>query len=430
MNILWIQYIWKEVDEMFFTKKKKTTESPSPIDTIVVIGNGFDRWQGLNTSYADFQTYYHEHLDEILKKLHIKKRKYVSPDGTTEEWSDVELIYGDPFEPGELDNEFWNNFENSLADIDAERLNLFFGKERSDLKDMRRSIRNAKRILTEAFCGWIATISITEEDAGYKFGDNCVFINFNYTDTLRKRFGVDEMREFHIHGEATDKKSIVFGHNRHPQEPETLLAQMGGRFGGLHLVDEILYETDKHCQDNILILCMFLAMNGVMCEEIKDIYVLGQSMSPVDIEYFDFLMRCSKVPSLDNAEEESGELEAEDELDELDELNQRMQFIIDEIGYHNTANENAANAMERWQQREQAARNEQYSKEFLKMLGKPAKTELDSVKVAPRTEDAKWHISYFGDTDKEWKEIVMKELGCSNYQLYPSIDECISRWKK
>lgn len=235
------------------------------------------------------------------------------------------------------------------------------------------------------------------------------------------------MREFHIHGEATDKKSIVFGHNRHPQEPETLLATIGGRFGGLYFVDKILYETDKHCQDNIQILCMFLAMNGVMCEEIKDIYVLGQSMSPVDIEYFDFLMRSSKVPSLDNAEEESGELEAEDELDEL---NQRMQFIIDEIGYHNTANESAANAMERRQQREQDARNEQYSKEFLKMLGKPAKTELDSVKVAPRTEDAKWHISYFGDTDKEWKEIVMKELGCSNYQLYPSIDECISRWKK
>lgn len=126
----------------------------------------------------------------------------------------------------------------------------------------------------------IASISITKEDAGYQFGDNCVFINFNYTDTLRKRFGVDEMREFHIHGEATDKKSIVFGHNRHPQEPETLLATMGGRFWGLHLVDEILYETDKHCQDNIQILCMFLAMNGVMCEEIKDIYVLAAHESP------------------------------------------------------------------------------------------------------------------------------------------------------
>lgn len=411
---------------MIFRKKKKPTERPPKIDTIEIIGNGFDRWQGLNTSYADFQTYYHEHLDEILKKLHIKKNKYISPDGTVEEWSDVELIYGDPFDPDELDNEFWNNFENSLADIDAEQINLFFGKERSDLKDMRRSLRNAKRILTEAFCGWIATISITEENAGYQFGDNCVFINFNYTDTLRKRFGVNEMKEFHIHGDATDKKSIVFGHNRHPQEPEPMLATMGGRFLGLHFVDEILYETDKHCQDNIQILCWFLAMNGVMCEEIEDIYVLGQSMSPVDIEYFDFLMRSSKVPPVDNAEEESDVLETEDKLDELV---QRMQFVIDEIGYHNTANETAANAMERRRQREQNVRNQQYKKEFLKMLGKPTKKELDSVKVAPRTEDAKWHISYYGDTDKKWKEIVMKELGCTNYQLYPSIDECISKWR-
>lgn len=227
---------------MIFRKKKKPTKKlPTPtIDTIIIIGNGFDRWQGLNTSYADFQTYYHEHLNEILKKLHIRKRKYISSDGTVKECSDVELIYGDPFDPGELDNEFWNNFESSLANIDTERINLFFGKERRNLKDMRRSIRNAKRILTEAFCGWIATISITEEDAGYCFGDNCVFINFNYTDTLQKRFGVNEMREIHIHGEATDKKSIVFGHNRHPQEPEPMLAKIGGRFFGLHLLDYTL----------------------------------------------------------------------------------------------------------------------------------------------------------------------------------------------
>lgn len=36
-------------------------------DTIFIIGNGFDRWQGLNTSYADFHAYYLRHRDEILK---------------------------------------------------------------------------------------------------------------------------------------------------------------------------------------------------------------------------------------------------------------------------------------------------------------------------------------------------------------------------
>lgn len=338
----------------------------------------------------------------------------------------MELIYGDPFNPGELENDFWNNFENSLADIDAERINLFFGKEKSDLKDMQRTLRNAKRILTEAFCGWISTISITEDDAGYKFGDNCVFINFNYTDTLQKRFSVAPAKEFHIHGEATDKKSIIFGHNRHPQEPEPIFATMGGRFLGLHFVEKVLYETDKHCQDNIQMLCYFLAMNGVMCEEIKDIYVLGQSMSPVDIEYFDFLMRSSSMPQ-NHQEEKLNEFPVKDELDEM---TQRMQYVIDEIGYQNTADESAANAMERRRKQEQDARNAYFQKEFLRMIGKPSKKEMEEVRVPPRTEDAHWHISYFGDEDKKWKEIVMKELGCNNFTLYPSIDECIFKWKK
>lgn len=410
---------------MFFRIKKKKDIDLPKIDTIIVVGNGFDRWQGLNTSYASFRTYYHEHLDEILKKLHIKKSKFIRLDGTVEEWSDVELIYGDPFNPGELENDFWNNFENSLADIDAERINLFFGKKRSDLKDMRRTLRNAKRILTEAFCGWISAISITADDAGYKFGDNCVFINFNYTDTLQKRFGVAPTKEFHIHGEAADKKSIIFGHNLHPQEPEPIFATMGGRFLGLHFIEEALYETDKHCQDNIQVLCCFLAMNGVMREEIKDIYVLGQSMSPVDIEYFDFFMRSSMLQN--QLEEELDEISMEDELDEMF---QRMQYVVDEIGYQNTADERAANAMERRRKQEQDVRNSYFQKAFLKMMGKPSKKEVEAIRAPHRTENAHWHVSYFGDEDRKWKEVVMKELGCNSYTLYPSIDECISRWRK
>lgn len=407
--------------------KRKKDNKPVKVDTIVVIGNGFDRWQGLNTSYADFQTYYHKHLDDILRKLHIKKHSFISKDGTTEKWSDVELIYGDPFDPGELEDQFWNNFENALADIDSERINLFFGKEKNNLKKMRKSLRNAKIILTEAFCGWIASIPMSEKEAGYRFGDNCVFINFNYTDTLQKRFRVEERKVFHIHGKSSDKKSIIFGHNRHPQEPECMLAMLGGRFQGLYFIDEILYEMDKHCQDNIQILCMFLALNGVMSGEIKDIYVLGQSMSPVDIEYFDFLMRATSISSGESSEETcEEEFEA---LDKMDELTHRMQYVIDEVGYHNRASESAVNSMERKLNKEQNARNERFLKEFMKILGKPTTGIVDTESVNPRVENAKWHISYYGDEDKRWKEIVMKELGCRNYEMYSSIDECIARWK-
>ena len=63
------------------------------------------------------------------------------------------------------------------------------------------------------------------------------------------------------------------------------------------------------------------------------------------------------------------------------------------------------------------------------MLGKPTKKELEEVKVEPRTEDARWHISYFGEKGRVWKDVVMKELGCKNYKLYPSIEECIEKFK-
>lgn len=46
-----------------------------------------------------------------------------------------------------------------------------------------------------------------------------MFVNFNYTDTLLKRFGVKAVNEFHIHGMANEKESIIVGHATHPEYP-------------------------------------------------------------------------------------------------------------------------------------------------------------------------------------------------------------------
>lgn len=87
-------------------------------DTLVIIGNGFDLWQNLKTSYKDFYNYYMQHRFEICKKLRIKdvtiqegnKIKKVTP---------VELIYEDILDQ-DLDYfDFWNTFENSLGYLDA-----------------------------------------------------------------------------------------------------------------------------------------------------------------------------------------------------------------------------------------------------------------------------------------------------------------------
>lgn len=405
------------------------------IDTLFVIGNGFDIWQGLGTSYNEFREYYLTHRDQILKRLHIKKRQIVCSSGKVIELSDVELVYGDPFHPKELDKEFWGNFETSLSEIDTERLNLFFDKDRKGLRAMEKSIRNAKRILTEAFCGWIASLTITKQKSEYDFGSNCVFINFNYTDTLEKRFGVSSNLIYHIHGEASDKKSIIFGHSKHPQLPEPFLYRIGGRYRGLYFVDRLLYETDKHVQDNIQSLCMFLALSGASCESIKNIYILGQSMSLPDLEYFAFL--ASATSTKENAKKESESASADEEQNALDELFLNLQYTVDRVGYgldEDEIDEEELKAIERRRISEQEDRSSQYQNLFYKMLKKRQKKkalDMDGDRCLPdkRIEDAKWIISYHGDKSRIWIEKVMETLGCSNYQLYPTIDECIAQYK-
>lgn len=399
-------------------------------DTLIIIGNGFDRWQGLNTGYFDFRDYYLAHRDEILRRLRIKKRTIQYEDGRIIDISDVELIYGDPFQPKELEDDFWGTFESSLDKIDADRINLFFGKDRQGLREMKKSIRNANRILREAFCQWISTIEIGKKNVEYNFGNNCLFINFNYTDTLLKRFGVCAEDEFHIHGEANDPKSIVVGHSTHPQLPEEMLYRLGGRFRGLYFVEQILYETDKHIQDNIRLLCMFLATKGTFPVDIKQVFVLGHSMSLPDIEYFAFLADATCKHDSSNVEEQEDKLC--DDIDPLEDLYLRMQYAIQHGGhgvYNDQIDSAQQEAIARQFEREIGERSRVLENDFHKLVKKACKQNRqrnESISVSmPRTEDALWHISCHSDRDKCWVEAVMNEFGCTRYKTYSTIDECL-----
>lgn len=406
-----------------------STESHEVIDTIVVIGNGFDIWQGLNTHYSEFQEYYLKHRNEIMKKLRIKLHKYIDQDGEEVQVNDVEIIYGNPFSPSELKEDFFWTFETSLESIDAERLNTFFDKNKKGLRRMNRSIQNAKRILQEAFCDWIQKISIDKKEVGYRFGNNCVFINFNYTDTLMKNFNVKEGMICHIHGNANDKDSIIVGHSSHPQLPEKQLYHFGGRFRGLYFLDNLLYQTDKHVEDNIQLLCIFLANHGVMCENIKNVFVLGHSMGKPDIKYFQFLMRATTIMQDEKRKNKNNQIETE----ELDALHNRIQYIVNHIGYGVSIEEIDPEYIEAAREKyeeEQAHRNMEIQHEFFKMLRKAKRkstyqAEEDGFEVPIRTEDAKWCISYFGEDSKRYIEKVMKELEYQNYKLYSNIDECL-----
>lgn len=69
-------------DKDLFESKYVPIEQRTPVDTLILIGNGFDIWQNLDTSYQSFEKYYEAHLGEMLERLHLKKYTKYNDDGT------------------------------------------------------------------------------------------------------------------------------------------------------------------------------------------------------------------------------------------------------------------------------------------------------------------------------------------------------------
>lgn len=454
---------------------------------LIIIGNGFDRWQDLPTSYDSFKKYYRNRILDIVNAHHIRtttddKGALITP---------VEMVFGDITHPSPLSDEFFWNFETATAQLDDQRIINYFKKTNKGLYNLQETVKAAREILQQAFADWIASIKIEQKDSVFSFDDSCYFINFNYTDTLEKRFHVNEANDYHIHGDASDPESIIFGHSTHPELafPELMeqkfIHRVGGgkskRLKGLYLIEDALYETDKHVQDNIDDLCEFMMLDGVYVEGFTDIYVLGHSFAETDFEYFEFLVKATQVGC--NFDELSAlwkvqnigleQLLDEDRLLEFIQLNityatqhrkrelkkENIRFPVEEMiekaifGRNNICTdgngvvhdvddviEASKETVNKRFLMEQATRTKEVIEEFcmLKGIHEIPPNCYSVLSIAKhidgsheqRSKNAKWHISYHSDKDKEQIEYVMERCGCTEYELYPSIEKCIAEFKK
>ncbi|MBQ9206492.1 MAG: hypothetical protein IJ158_07240 [Treponema sp.] len=280
-----------------------------------------------------------------------------------------------------------------------------------------------------------------------------------------------------IHGTSDDPDSIVVGHASHPEYPfeelwkQKLIHPKSQRLRGLYFVESALYETDKHIQDNIDDLCEFMILDGVDIEKIENIYVLGHSFGEPDLEYFDFLVKATKTGcnyndlsalwkvhhmGLEKLTEDKifedmklnvlyAQHHRERELRRYDDLFPEYTLLENLLGlkseteYTEEVAEKAKLAVNRRFIFEQAARTRQVLNELCLLMHYeeevPASAECASVfKLAEyiqgthekRKYNAKWHISYFSDEDKERIKSVMASTDCSDYELFSSIDKCIA----
>jgi len=220
---------------------------------LYIIGNGFDLYHEIPSSYWDFGQY--------LK----------AKDSQTYDF--IDQFIG-------IDDTFWNELESRLANLDSDHL----------LEDMS---------------GFLPSYAIP---AASNLNVNALplaaqarYLSFNYTDTLQKTYGIPNKNIVHIHGVAVEPNSnLILGHgyelpNKDPYRYESNPEDADIRvIEAISIVDDYFEETFKNTDVTIRLHDAFF--KGLI--DISHIYVLGHSLEAVDGPYFERILNCIDVTNV------------------------------------------------------------------------------------------------------------------------------------
>ena len=256
-----------------------TVASSVSKESLFIIGNGFDIYHGLCTRYSDFKNY----LSGSDPTVH-------------------DLV--DEFIPL---NENWSDLEQALADIDVDHVvdyasQFFVPYGAEDWSDhdhhayqgeLDKIVTGLSEGLKTRFTDWIVRLDIPSgTEVGVKILDldkAAKYLTFNYTSTLSRIYEVPRANVLFIHGDAgSQNQDIVLGHAWNPTDipslndvtdPESLDPRV---MEGNELINDYFGRTFKNTPSIIDANTSFFSS----LSEISNIYILGHSLSDVDIAYF------------------------------------------------------------------------------------------------------------------------------------------------
>ena len=261
---------------------------------LIIVGNGFDLNEGLDTSYTAFKKYMLYVNSDIVDEFDFFYGNY-------EEYvdSNVNEIFNDDIVDFDnsvlIDNnnriihnqsgELWNDLEKNMANISFPFLNRYFEIENEDkIKEICNRFEYCISELKKELLHWVRTIN-TNALYSKKIVGNNIFISFNYTDTLEKRYNVPHDKILYIHNCKYDN-NLIFGCSNEYVEYFKIF-----RFDheiNTALSNGLTYAISKFFKPtrNIIInkLSLFLKEN-----QIDEIVVLGFSFSDIDMTYLNYL---------------------------------------------------------------------------------------------------------------------------------------------
>jgi hypothetical protein len=251
---------------------------------LFIIGNGFDKGHGLKTSYWDFRNYLYNLYPDFLYAF--ESHYYIYPANDDEAIKEM----------------LWNELEKNLANIDEDvivedALQMEMGLESGDngieetlyeyFTEEYKYIERLAKYLKQ----WVRTIRVRDvkpKTSLINSSDDALYITFNYTAVLERVYGIKEGKIIHIHGSLR-------GH-----EYEPVLGH--GNIERIENIEERLDEAERMYDEKEISICKVVKdyyertykdvnrymyrLSRLRDKEIDEIYVIGHSVSGVDLPYF------------------------------------------------------------------------------------------------------------------------------------------------
>ncbi len=276
---------------------------------LVILGNGFDIAHDLHTNYSDFMKYL---LANETPSQSISENEYSLFTNRSIDDLERKALYEDlsKYIP---EQDLWSSFEQALGALDDEYLRddnscylLSYGDENwrdSAHHDYQYMISEALAFaddIPNQFRKWISTIDthVTPKAPLDIISNDCLFLNFNYTDTLETSYDISEEHILYIHGKALRGDELILGHHEEDliqDKPEPQFASEEEYALYLEYYDEDVRITEaneiikgyfrKTYKDTSAIIQKNQAFFAAL-KDIGEIYILGHSLSLIDFEYF------------------------------------------------------------------------------------------------------------------------------------------------
>ena len=240
---------------------------------LYIVGNGFDLWHRLPTSYDDFYEFSRETLDEVENYFHLD----LSSSQETP-WHDFE---------NRLGKYHWRSLfdEHNHTDVQSDDFKPSHVYSFED-ELVERADELVEAIQTQ-FKEWVDGIDASEATKRISFDRAARFLTFNYTSTLQQTYGIEDEHILHIHGRA-GKDELTFGHGEPIEEEGPEYDPESGESNRTMFTDAEgsakypLYAFKK--QVNRIIRenrSYFESLNNV-----SEIAIIGHSLNDVDLPYF------------------------------------------------------------------------------------------------------------------------------------------------